>query len=54
MNEDDLRDAFAMFKAMTGAEAEECYKFADEMLEARKQKEEPEVGIVAVKKRKPK
>ena len=32
---------------LTGASAEECYKFADEMLEARKAKEE--TGIVAVK-----
>lgn len=54
MNEDDLRDCFAMFKVITGASAEECYAFADEMIEARKQKEEPEVGIVAVKKRKTK
>jgi hypothetical protein len=47
MNEEDLRDCFAMFKAMTGANAEECYKFADEMLEARKPKDE--TGIAAVK-----
>jgi hypothetical protein len=53
MNEEDLRDCFAMFKAMTGASAEECYKFADEMLEARKPKEE--AGIASVKRmRKPK
>ena len=36
MNEQDLRDCFAMFKAVTGASPEECYKFADEMLEVRK------------------
>jgi hypothetical protein len=47
VNEKDLRDCFAMFKIITGASAEECYKFADEMLEARKVKEES--GIVAVK-----
>ena len=51
MNDEDLRDCFAMFKAMTGAPAEECYKFADEMLEARKPKEnddEENVGIARV------
>ena len=48
MNEQDLRDCFAMFKSMTGASAEECYKFADEMLEARKPSEE---GIVAIKRK---
>lgn len=47
MNEQDLRDCFAMFKAVTGANAEECYKFADDMLEARK--DEEELGIAAVK-----
>lgn len=51
MNEQDLRDCFAMFKAMTGANAEECYKFADEMLEARKPRQE---GIVSIKKRRTK
>lgn len=49
MNENDLRDCFAMFKSLTGASADECFKFADEMLEARKPKES---GIVAVKRRK--
>jgi hypothetical protein len=47
MNEQDLRDCFAMLRAITGASAEECYKFADEMLEARKPKEKS--GIIAVK-----
>jgi hypothetical protein len=47
MNEQDLRDCYAMLRAITGASAEECYAFADEMLEARKPKE---VGIKAVKK----
>jgi hypothetical protein len=47
MNESDLRDCFAMLKSITGASPEECYKFADEMLLARKPKEES--GIVAVK-----
>ena len=43
MNEQDkeyLRDLSAMFKSVTGASPEECYKFADEMLEARKAKPE--------------
>jgi hypothetical protein len=47
MNEQDLRDCYAMLRAITGASAEECYKFADEMLEARKPKEKS--GIIAVK-----
>ena len=47
MNENDLRDCFAMMKSITGASPLVCYKFADEMLEARKAKEES--GIVAVK-----
>jgi hypothetical protein len=47
MDENDLRDCFAMFRSVTGASAEECYAFANEMIEARKHKEE--VGIVAVK-----
>jgi len=58
MNDQDLRDCFAMF-AMTGLmmsgvdwKAEYAYQIADEMLEARKAKTEE--GIVAIKKRKPK
>jgi hypothetical protein len=47
MNDQDLRDCFAMLRAITGADANECYAFADEMLEARKPKE---VGIKAVRK----
>ena len=57
MNEDDLRDCFAMFALMrmsfNDAEiaysngAERCYKIADAMLEARKAKDE--VGIASVK-----
>jgi len=50
MNEEDLRDCFAMFKAITGASAEECYRFADEMLETRKK--ETEDGIATIKKKK--
>jgi hypothetical protein len=59
MNEEDLRDCFAMFALMrmsfNDAEiaysngAERCYKIADAMLEARKPKEE--AGIAAVKPR---
>jgi len=57
MNESDLRDCFAMF-ALNGIlscnyEVNEepavlAYKYADEMLEARKPKED---GIVSIKKR---
>ena len=56
MNEEDLRDCFAMF-ALNGIlscnyEVKEepavlAYKYADEMLEARKPKEE--AGIASVK-----
>ena len=59
MNEEDLRDCFAMF-ALAGAvmagssrTAEDIWQIADEMLEARNKKE-PEVGIVAVKTRRKK
>jgi hypothetical protein len=52
MNENDLRDCFAMFKSITGLSAEDCYKFADDMMEARKHKEkdddEESVGIARV------
>ena len=54
MNEEDLRDCFAMMRGITGATAEECYRFADEMMEARKQKEnddEEDTGIARVAKR---
>jgi hypothetical protein len=60
MNENDLRDCFAMF-AMVGLfmkgiglddeSAKQCWDAADRMLEARNKEDEPEVGIVAVKKR---
>jgi len=49
MNEEDLRDCFAMFRSITGASAERCYAFADEMLETRNKEPEQEVGIVAAK-----
>jgi mannose/cellobiose epimerase-like protein (N-acyl-D-glucosamine 2-epimerase family) len=55
MNEEDLRDCFAMF-ALAGAvmagksrTAEEVWQIADEMMEARKPKEES--GIAAIKPR---
>jgi hypothetical protein len=60
MNEEDLRDCFAMFAllgivfAHKGEDSESAsltaYKYADAMLEARNKKE-PEIGIVAVKSR---
>jgi hypothetical protein len=59
MNDQDLRDVFAMF-ALNGilscdysvdeSPAVLAYKYADEMLEARKPKEIEE-GLVAIKKR---
>lgn len=45
MNEEDLRDCFAMMRAVTGASPEECYRFADEMLEARKPKEKDDEEV---------
>jgi hypothetical protein len=65
MNEDDLRDCFAMF-SMVGLVmaykdnhpeavlAERAYTLADAMLKERSKEPEAEVGIVAVKKRKTK
>ena len=56
MNENDLRDCFAMFAlcgilscdySVVEAPSTLAYKYADEMLEARKPKED---GIVAIKK----
>jgi len=52
MNDQDreyLRDLAAMFKSVTGASAEDCYKFADQMLEAREPEET--IGLPAIKKR---
>jgi hypothetical protein len=53
MNEEDLRDCFAMF-ALAGAvmagksrSAEDVWAIADEMMEARKPKED--VGIASVR-----
>ena len=45
-----LRDLAAMFKSVTGASAEECYKFADEMMEAREINET--IGLPPIKSRK--
>lgn len=60
MNERDLRDCFAMF-ALNGIlscnydvgeePAVLAYKYADEMLEARKEKPEDDGGITTIKKR---
>jgi len=66
MNEQDLRDCFAMFAMMgfvnNGAKLDRdisdekiagwSYKMADEMLKARNAEPEVEEGIVAVKPRK--
>jgi hypothetical protein len=54
MNEEELRDCFAMLRSITGVSAEECYRFADEMLEVRNKEPEQEVGIVAAKPRRKK
>lgn len=54
MNEEDLRDCFAMMRSITGATPKECYLFADAMLEVRKYKEnsdEEDTGIARVAKR---
>ena len=56
MNEEDLRDCFAMFASIRIAYPDECYKFADAMLEARKPKEKEDEetdsgGIASVAKR---
>jgi len=60
MNENDLRDCFAMF-ALNGLlsrasvfDAKEVWEIADAMIEARKAEPEQEVGIVAVKSRRKK
>jgi len=53
MNDEDLRDCFAMFRSITGLSAEECYSFADDMMEARKKEKdnEEDTGIASVAKR---
>lgn len=62
MNENDLRDAFAMFAMLSKfyradeyiTNAKECYVIADAMLKARNAEPEQEIGIVAVKSRRKK
>ena len=55
MNEQDLRDCFAMFAMMglmtsnTDWEASDPWRIAEKVLEARKAEPEVEEGIVAVK-----
>ena len=49
-DEEYIRCLFAMFKSVTGADADECFKFADEMMEARKASNEE--GIAGISKRK--
>ena len=43
-----MRNCFAMFKSMTGANADDCYRFADEMLLARNKED---AGIVSIRKK---
>jgi hypothetical protein len=56
MNDDDLRNCFAMFIAngmisrSSAFDWKEVWEMADAMLEARRVKEEPQ-GIVAIKKK---
>jgi len=64
MNDEDLRDCFAMFAmlriALDGAgevqeaSARRCWKMADAMLATRDEEPEQEVGIVAAKPRRKK
>ncbi len=62
MNDEDLRDLFAFGAMISKAwqapnladHAENCYRIADAMLDAKYADDEPEVGIAAVKKRKTK
>ena len=59
MNDEDLRDFFAAFAMISNAwippnledHAKNCYAIADAMIEARYAKEEPEVGITAIKRK---
>jgi hypothetical protein len=60
MNDEDLRDCFAMFIAngmisrSSAFDWKEVWEMADAMLEARNQEPEQEVGIVAAKPRRKK
>lgn len=57
MNENDLRDCFAMFALLRvsvwegekALAAKECYEMADAMIEARKKESVSEEGIVKIK-----
>jgi GDP-D-mannose dehydratase len=49
MNEEDLWHCAALMKIITGASPKECYKFADEFIEASKEEPDNEEGIVAIK-----
>jgi hypothetical protein len=55
MNENDLRDCFAMFAVLARAfhdkeaDAKWCYEVADAMVEARSKESEQESGIAAFK-----
>jgi len=49
MNEQDFRDVCAILRGTTGATPEECYKFADEMLEIRDAV--PSAGLPPIKRR---
>jgi hypothetical protein len=50
MNEQDLRDCFAMFAMLREDDPTKCYAMADAMIEARnKNNEEVELGIAAFK-----
>jgi hypothetical protein len=51
MDKKDLRNCFAMFKSLTGANAEDCFKFADDMLEVSERLPQEE-GILAIKTKK--
>ena len=53
MNEQDLRDCFAMFAMLREDDPVKCYAIADAMIEARnKDDEEVELGIAAFKPKK--
>jgi hypothetical protein len=62
MNENDLRDCFAMFAMLSkfyraeeySINAKECYVIADAILVSRKEEPEQEIGIVAAKTRRKK
>lgn len=56
MNDEELRDCFAMFRSITGDTPEQCYHFASLMMEVRKKNfwvepEEEEGGITSVVRR---